>query len=290
MKILYFFISFLLFLNFSFNTSANEKLELGLKAYNENNIELGDYFISSYLAKGDMSKELYQKILDLKPPISFISGHYSDEFLSNFQFESWMQWQDTGNNSIEHKVRMLPYETIENNSNQYAVVWAKPQISAWSIVGGKESIQNIVVAGIKEVIIIFGILNKKNNSFEPCNREKIEINIQHFYEPRFVDVDFDGIKEILLRYNTSNADGYTQEIRIYKHGDTNNFCSANLFQSFLGINGYANFINDTIEVANQISKENESWLASSEHEIINYTIEKNTVKVLQTKKVSNINW
>ena len=290
MKIFYYFIGFLLFLNFPSNTLASEKLELGLKAYNENNIELGDYFISPYLAEEGMSKELYQKILDLYPPTSFISGYYSDEFLSNFQFESWMQWRDIGNNNIEHKVRMLPYEAIENNTNQYSVIWAKPQIRTWSIIGGRENIQNIVVTGIKEVIITFGILNKDNNSFEPCNSEEIEIEIQRFYKPRFVDVDFDGIKEIIFRYNISNADGYTQEMRIYKHGNTNNFCSATLFQSFKGINGYANFINNNIEVANQISKENESWLESSEHEIINYTIEKSTVKVLQTKKVSNINW
>ena len=105
---------------FSSNILANEKLELGLEAYNENSIELGDYFISSYLAEGNMTDELYQRILALKAPTSFISGHYSDEFLDNFQFESWSQWQDTGNNSMEHKVRMLSYEAIEDKTKQYA--------------------------------------------------------------------------------------------------------------------------------------------------------------------------
>ncbi len=275
---------------FSSNILANEKLELGLEAYNENSIELGDYFISSYLAEGNMTDELYQRILALKAPTSFISGHYSDEFLDNFQFESWSQWQDTGNNSMEHKVRMLSYEAIEDKTKQYAVVWAKPQIRTWSIIGGRENIQNIVIAGMKEAVIVFGKLNKENNFFEPCNRETISDTIQHLYEPRFADVDFDSVDELLIRYNLSKGDGYTQEMRIYKHGDTNDFCSASLFKTFAGDNGYADFMIDTIKTANQMPKGNEGWLASSQHEIITYTIENKTAKVLLTRKIPNINW
>ena len=69
----------LIFIFSSSNILANEKLELGLKAYNENSIELGDYFISSYLAEGNMTDELYQRILALKPPTSFIRAPLTKE-------------------------------------------------------------------------------------------------------------------------------------------------------------------------------------------------------------------
>ena len=77
-----------------------------------------------------------------------------------------------------------------------------------------------------------------------------EGSIQYIWKPEFVDLDHNGRKELLVRYNVMMADGYRQILDIYDLAD---FCNPELTRTFAGVHGIATHVGNTIVVSRETS-------------------------------------
>ena len=117
--------------------------------------------------------------------------------------------------------------------------------------------------GMHQAKIRIGKIHKSDRLLQPCDTFVINGPIQYFYEPIFKDINSNGTKELLLKYNITLADGYVQVLDIFVPRIKNNYCHLSHKKSYYGRNGFAIFENGKIIVSEQTSKNNESVLGSS---------------------------
>lgn len=231
-------------------------------AYKEGDYYKSDYLIAKYLGSenpniSNVIKTIHKR--KKKPtPTSFIDGEYSNEFLQFFFTRPLYQWgsqkSDDDNNIIVK---------INGSENQYVSVWGKPYIETWYILAKGKEKQIAYTLGMHSAKIRIGKIHKSDRLLQPCDTFVINGPIQYFYEPIFEDINSNGKKELLLKYNITVADGFVQVLDIFVPRIKNNYCHLSHKKSYYGRNGFAIFENGKIIVSEQTSKNNESILGSS---------------------------
>jgi len=231
-------------------------------AYKEGDYYKSDYLIAKYLGSenpniSNVIKTIHKR--KKKPtPTSFIDGEYSNEFLQFFFTRPLYQWgsqkSDDDNNIIVK---------INGSENQYVSVWGKPYIETWYILAKGKEKQIAYTLGMHSAKIRIGKIHKSDRLIQPCDTFVINGPIQYFYEPIFKDINNNGTKELLLKYNITVADGYVQVLDIFVPRIKNNYCHLSHKKSYYGRNGFAIFEDGKIIVSEQTSKNKESVLGSS---------------------------
>ena len=240
----------------------NQYLIESENAYKEGDYYKSDYLIAKYLGSenpniSNVIKTIHKR--KKKPtPTSFIDGEYSNEFLQFFFTRPLYQWgsqkSDDDNNIIVK---------INGSENQYVSVWGKPYIETWYILAKGKEKQIAYTLGMHSAKIRIGKIHKSDRLLQPCDTFVINGPIQYFYEPIFEDINSNGKKELLLKYNITVADGYVQVLEIFVPRIKNNYCHLSHKKSYYGRNGFAIFEDGKIIVSEQTSKNNESVLGAS---------------------------
>ena len=111
------------------------------------------------------------------------------------------------------------------------------------------------------------------------------------YEPKFFDLDGDGLPELLIKYNMAVADGYIQNLRVYKSSNGKDFCERKLIKEFSARNGFILHSGKIFKVGSQKrGNETESWLGASTHQVKELHYDGETEKVLNIGTVKNVLW
>lgn len=243
--------------------SKNENFLLkSLQEYKKGNYQSSDYLIAKYLGDVESNRLDAIKIIQkrqIKPsPTSFIDGEYSNNFLQFFFTRTLNQWGSQKNDKDDNIL-----VKINSSNNQYVSVWGKPYIETWYILPKKKKRQIAYTVGMRTAKIKIGKIHESDRLLQPCDTFEINGPIQYFYEPVFQDINKNGKKELLLRYNVTVADGYVQVLDIFVPRVKNNYCHLSHKKSYYGRNGLAYFHDQKIKVSEQTPNKGESVLGSS---------------------------
>lgn len=251
--------------------------------YKKSNFHKSDYLIAKYLGSENANiTDAINTIYDRKTkqtPTSFIDGEYSNEFLQFFFTRTLHQW---GSNKNDDDDNILV--KINGSQNQYVSVWGKPYIETWYILARGKEKEIAYTVGMHSAKVRIGKIHKSDRLHQPCDTFDINGPIQYFYEPIFKDINNNGKKELLLRYNVTVADGYIQVLDIFVPRVKNNYCHLSHNKSYHGRNGFAIFENGKVIVSQQTRKEGESVLGATLQTEKNYSPNGD---LINEKKVSN---
>ena len=277
----------ILFFLFSFHSQAEETFwNKSEKYFSEGKFKEADFYLALHLNHEikDIPSEVpkvFQKLDErgLKPT-SFIDGSYSQEFLMFFFGDTLFQW----NSEIfdENNFVILTRIGKDEETRLYAVVWGRPRMEMWSVIG--ENSNTSFLLGYSDADVVVGKYNS-NNQPVPCNSFNLEGPISHIFNPTFFDVDKDGFPEMMIRFNATVADGFIQFLNIYKSHNNEDFCKSRLIKEFSARNGFANYSDNIFITGVQKRDEGESWLGASLHEIteIYYDVKNERVISKETK-------
>ena len=175
----------------------------------------------------------------------------------------------------------------DKNSNLYALVWGQPELSRWYVMN-KQGSKNSYLLGLRTAYVDVGGYNADKNPI-PCASIKISGPLTTVYKPKFVDLDDDGVPELLLKYNQAVADGYVQVLKIYKSSNGKNLCKSELIKEFSARNGFIINSEKVFKVGKQKrANDKESWLGASTHEVKEYSYDGKTYKIKNTKIIENV--
>ena len=238
--------------------------------YKNSKFYKSDYLIAKYLgSKNPNIRNVINTIYKRKrkqTPTSFIDGEYSNEFLQFFFTRPLHQWGSQKNDDDDNIL-----VKINGNKNHYVSVWGKPYIETWYILAKGKEKQIAYIIGMHNAKIRIGKIHETDRLLKPCDTFDINGPIQYFYEPIFKDINNNGIKELLLRYNVTIADGYVQILDIFVPRVENNYCHLSHKKSYSGRNGFTIFKNGKIVVSHQTPKKDESILGASLQTEKNYS-------------------
>ena len=266
------------------------------QAIDEGDENKADFYLARYMGLTWLDKDTEKTFTDLYPlfkiykgsaPISFISGRYEDNFINWFVFSSHAQWGLDEEGIDEEK---YSFEIISNSDDKYFVsIIAYPYIESWSLLKG-ENISTLIMAlgdFERKPYIISGRLEngKPVEYFNELSLNLEEHPLQYVWLPKFYDLDNDGIPEIWLRYNKAWADGFSQELAIYKIKEGKKL---ELFKKFEGLaEGIARRLNDgTIEVAEGFG--NSGHLAYDKHHVEIYKYSKGEFEKVSERDMPHI--
>ena len=273
-------------------TNPNEKyLDIAKENYINNDFEKGDFNIARYLGQPEANANKTLEIIKYKKPkaTSFLSGFYSDEFFKFFFTSSAYQW---GSNKTKDGYIITK---ANNNEDYFTIVLGKPFIETWAILGNNKTGQFGHTVGMSEARIIVGKLNKERRMKNSCINFNIKGPIQYFYNPKFVDTNQDGIRELLLRYNVTLGDSYLQILEVYKtQNNLNNYCFLTKPKIFEARNGYTYYKDGYFYVSKQKRSKGEGHLNASRQLLQVFTNEGELIKeenlsnFLRTSNIENL--
>lgn len=204
------------------------------------------------------------KDYNFAPPVSFLSGKYDHDFLGWFIYSTYPMWDfnDNGQDVKAYEDTTFQLAGVKDGNYAAVVFGSHPMLETWSFVGATDdnggTVSLTAVLGDPEEKMYLSVaeleekINEQTGIYDDKKAyDKIEIDLsgrplQHIWDPEFYDLDKDGLPEIFIRYNATGADGFVQELAIYKiEGD-----KLVLFKKFTGsTEGIARRINDNqIEV------------------------------------------
>ena len=256
-------------------------------AISRRDIPHADFLIARYLGasfeKGETLKSHNRLLPYFKrhpgwAPTHFISGKYSNEFIDFFSRGSWSIWGDASrSNNPRHSKILLEEGTYGNKA---VVIWGTPSYRNLYVL--TDPIPRLLtVIGSEDTRIVFEQKNK-GGSWDYCKRNAMnrEGTIQYIWEPEFIDLDNDGRRELLIRYNVMMADGYRQILDIY---DISSFCQPELLRTFIGIHGIATHHHNSIVVSNETSLDGKSILSQDRQKFRSFRLEKGKfIKISET--------
>ena len=274
MKTIYLFLIFIFY--YPISLFASDFLDQSDHEFRKGNIQKSDYYLARYFASKNVDKDKISNSINARrlKPFYFISGLYSNEFLSFFFATPFHEWRSQIKN--DDNLVTLTKEVYEEKSKQYSVVWSQPQLTTWSIIHSKKKAEKTHMLGAAKANVVIGKL--VNDRPKPCNNIELKGSIQYIYPPKFEDVDNDNILELIIKANYLVADGYLQILEIYKSTNKKDLCNTKLYKSFMGRNGYVNYKDHVITKSFQTSKNNEGVLAASLQ-----TVKK--IKIINDKEV-----
>ena len=190
------------------------------------NVEQSDFWMARYMgitALDEKTKKgypdlipLFKKREDLKPT-AFISGKFDDSFIEFYARGVCGMWGAPGD-GIDQEKREFTIQSYSDD-HYYVEITASPRLENWSILK-----QPVVVAviplGVKPLIHSGKLENGKAvKHFKEMPFDIGESFIHYVWTPEMHDLDGDGIPEIWIRYIKAWADGFSQELAIYKVKD-----------------------------------------------------------------------
>ena len=264
-------------------------LEQSDRYFESQSFEKSDFYLALHIGNEiekpatEVSK-LFQH-LELRgiKPTSYISGKYSQDFLADFFSASLFQW---GSSSFDEQNGVVLTEFgIDEASGHYAVIWGTPRLEKWSIIG--DQISSSYLLGYDRAVVVVGQYNDQKNPV-PCNSFELSGPLSKVYSPEFYDLNQDGFPELLIKFNTTVADGFIQSLNIFKSSNSSDFCSRNLIKTFDARNGF--ILNDegNFSVGVEVPLEGESVLTASQHEVTQISFDGLDAKILEKSKVPNV--
>lgn len=190
------------------------------------NIEQSDFWMARYIGLTTLNNNtkrgypdlipLFQQRKDLKST-AFISGKYDDSFIEFYARGTCGLWgiPDEGIDKEKREFIIQSY-----SDDQYFVeVSASPRLENWSILK-KPVVVAVIPLGVNPVILS-GKLDKGKpvKYFKKMPFDVGESFIHYVWQPEMHDLDGDGTPEIWIRYIKAWADGFSQELAIYKIKD-----------------------------------------------------------------------
>jgi len=229
MKIL--FIAVALLFNASVSYAQNATLDNQLTQIYKNaedatvkgDIKQSDFWMARYmgLAVGnDNTKKgypdlipLFKKREDLKPT-AFISGKYDDGFMEFYLRGVCAMWS-APDDGVDKEKREFVIQSYSDD-HYYVEITASPRLENWSIIK-EPAVVSVIPLGVNPIIHA-GKLDKGKAvmHFKEKSLNVGESFIHYVWEPEMHDLDGDGIPEIWIRYIKAWADGFSQELEIYK--------------------------------------------------------------------------
>lgn len=210
------------------NTRLLDKQLEQIYAHAENaiaksDIEQADFWMARYMGLTAAAENttkgypdlipLFKKREDLKPT-AFISGKYDDSFIEFYARGTCGIW-DAPDDGVNQEKREFTVQSYSDD-HYYVEITASPRLENWSILK-----QPVVVAviplGIKLVVHSGKLENGKAiNHFKEMPLDIGESFVHYIWTPEMHDLDADGVPEIWIRYIKAWADGFSQEMAIYK--------------------------------------------------------------------------
>lgn len=231
-------------LSFAYEDSYYSTLyDKASEAIEKDNEQDADFYLARYIGASFLDKESEKNITDLYPlfnsykvskPTAFISGKYSEDFISWFTLSSHAQWGRDDDDDLDPETHSFGIVTSESN-DYIATVIGSPYLEGWSIIKDKDSrLAVLTLIDYSQNPYIVVIKHKKGvpeKMFKEMYLGLAEKHIQSVWPPEFYDLDGDGKDELWVRYNKAWADGFSQELAIYKIKDS----ELELFKKFEGL-------------------------------------------------------
>ena len=178
-------------------------------------IQLAKYFREDNMSDGlkNLEPELQEY---LTAPSAFISGKFDTSFIDWFITSTYAMW-DVPDDKINEED--CSFEIVNNENDKYAVfIFAYPYIEGWTFIDGDNIFNAALVLGSSEKKPVMILKNIEQPDLKPY-AIKLETGnhpLHYIWAPEFFDLDGDKEPEILIRYNLAWADGFSQELAIYK--------------------------------------------------------------------------
>lgn len=196
------------------------------KATKAGDIKKSDFWMARYmgLTMSDETKRGYPDLVplfkersDLKP-VSFISGHYTDEFIDFFIRGTYPSWGIPDEGVTEEDNEFVIQAA--NDGTYFAQLAISPYLENWYITREPAQIRIIPFGDwhAKPPQILAGKLkNGETEKVFPKFNLKIGEHPLHYVWPiEFHDLDRDEVPEIWIRYNAAWGSGFSQMLDIYK--------------------------------------------------------------------------
>jgi len=177
---------------------------------------LGTSFLDPDAKKGPKDLEEFIKKRALAP-YAFLSGEYDKEFVDWFVKSSYANW-GVDEAHVREKSDAFEIRSV-TNGKYFLTVTSTPELESWFVAGADAS-PLIVAAGstrVKPLIYSGKVVNRVPMIYFPV--VTLDVGRRHLlylWRPDFYDFDEDGIPEILLRYNLTSDNGFTQILAIYR--------------------------------------------------------------------------
>jgi len=193
--------------------------------------ESADFYMARYMGASFMDEETERDVTDLYPmfgvykvskPTSLISGKYSPDFIEWFIVSSYVLWGRGEDEDTDEEDRSCVINSC-SNGKYFATVIGSPYLEGWSVSKDGER-KTAVLAQINHskkpyIVVVRAGGDGPDKIFEKKELDLDGHNIQYMWYPEFHDLDGDGDDELWLRYNKAWADGFSQELAIYRIGD-----------------------------------------------------------------------
>lgn len=296
-------IVFLSFVKISFayeDTYYSTLYEKASQAMQKGNEEDADFYLARYMGVSLLDKESKKDITDLYPlfnaykvskPTAFISGRYSADFIDWFIYSSIAQWGGDDDEDIDPKTHSFVIVSSETNE-YFATVIGSPYLEGWSIIKDKNT-KTAVLALInhkQKPYIVVGEHEKgiPKKFFEKTEFDLGELHLQHVWPPEFHDIDKDGKDELWVRYNKAWADGFSQELAIYKIKDN----GLELIKKFEGeAEGIARRLEgNKVEVGRGFTDKNVGHLGFDQHHLEIWEYKNGRFVKISERNVPHILW
>ena len=266
------------------------------QATKKRNIPESDFWLAKYMgvtANDDSTQHDYSDLFplfelrkDLKAT-AFISGRYAPDFIEFFFTGSQALWgiPDEGIDEKKHEfiVRSTP------DDHYFAEVVAVPKLEKWTTIKEKDMMTAVLPLGSNPVIVAWKLKNGEPVTFFP----KIELDADHavqFMWPiELYDLDGDGTPEVWIRYNAAWADGFSQELAIYKIKDGKELV---LLKRFSGeAEGIARRLEgNRVEVGHGFTNKAVGHLLYDQHHLEIWEYQKDKFVKTSERDVPNILW
>jgi hypothetical protein len=178
---------------------------------------------------------------------SFTTLDYDQGFLRFFFYENWRMW---GIHPTEMRKKKLSVPLFGTTyGNMIVEIWGYPRIENWLLIGKNNKSAALLTSKSMTAFLVELDSQKK----EKMRWEfQIEANVQYLWYPELYDVDSDGRKELLVRYNHAKGSGFSQILDIYSIKEDG---SHSLMKRFNGdAEGIARRVGDQFEVAHSFAR------------------------------------
>jgi len=159
---------------------------------------------------------LFKKREDLKPT-AFISGKYDDGFMEFYLRGVCAMWS-APDDGVDKEKREFVIQSYSDD-HYFIEITASPRLENWSIIK-EPAVVSVIPLGANPIIHA-GKLDKGKaiKHFKEKSLNVGESFIHYVWQPEMHDLDGDGVPEIWIRYIKAWADGFSQELAIYKIKD-----------------------------------------------------------------------
>lgn len=195
-------------------------------ATTKGDISQSDFWLARYMGLTVFNEEtkhgyqdlipLFKKREDLKPT-AFISGKYDDSFIEFYARGSCSMW-NAPDEGIDKEKREFVIQSYADD-HYFVEITASPRLENWSIM--KKPVVIAIIPLGKNPVIHSGKLDngKTAKHFKDIPFDVEESFIHYVWQPEMQDLDGDGTPEVWIRYIKAWADGFSQELAIYKIKD-----------------------------------------------------------------------